>query len=153
MLYKKYNFPCSLLSDGVRNSIQYLQLGSCTFRPMAELGPLRSLRSLHLCSLRTTADELGCFISNSPLKLYDCKEINFLKIPCMLQRLSCLSVVACWKLKVIERKAPNLSSIDFSGENIKLSLREALRMKDLRMRCANRRPLCSCRAAIHYAKS
>lgn len=138
-LYKKYNFPCSLLSDGVRNSIQYLQLGSCTFRLMAELGPLRSLRSLHLCSVRTTGDELGCFISNSPaleqLKLYDCKEINFLKIPCMLQRFTCLSVVGCWGLQVIDIKAPNLSSIDVSGENIKLSLREALCMKDLRMRC------------------
>jgi hypothetical protein len=124
---------------------------------MAELSPFRSPTSLHLCSVRITGDELGCLLSNSPalkqLKLNDCKEIIFLKIPCMLQRLSCLSVVACWKLKVIERKAPNLSSIDFSGENIKLSLREALRMKDLRMRCANRRPLCSCRAAIHYAKS
>jgi hypothetical protein len=36
---------------------------------------------------------------------------------------------------VIDIKAPNLSSIDVSGENIKLSLREALCMKDLRMRC------------------
>lgn len=27
-----YNFPCSLLSDGVRNSIRYLDLGVCSFR-------------------------------------------------------------------------------------------------------------------------
>ncbi|VAH16764.1 hypothetical protein VPH35_008273 [Triticum aestivum] len=137
VLYKKYNFPCSLLSDGVRNSIRYLELRRSAFRPMAELGPLRSLTSLHLCSVRITGDEVGCFLSNSPaleqLELYDCKEIIFLKIPCMLQRLRCLSVFSCWMLQLIECKAPNLSSIYASGENIKLSLSEALCMKELCM--------------------
>lgn len=136
-LYKRYNFPCSLLSDGVRNSIRYLELRRSAFRPMAELGPLRSLTTLHLCSVRITGDEVGCFLSNSPaleqLKLYDCKEIIFLKIPCMLQRLRCLSVFSCWMLQLIECKAPNLSNIYASGENIKLSLSEALCMKDLCM--------------------
>lgn len=76
--------------------------------------------------------------SNSP--------IIFLKIPCMLQRLSCLSVVDCWMLEVIESKSSNLSSIcvNGNGENIKLSLGEALRMKDLRMSYTN---------AIYYARA
>jgi hypothetical protein len=45
ILYKKYNFPCSILSHGVRNSIRSLELGLCAFHPTPELGPLRSLRA------------------------------------------------------------------------------------------------------------
>uniref|UniRef100_A0A452YL29 At1g61320/AtMIF1 LRR domain-containing protein n=1 Tax=Aegilops tauschii subsp. strangulata TaxID=200361 RepID=A0A452YL29_AEGTS len=45
----------------------------------------------------------------------------------------CLSVFSCWMLQLIECKAPNLSNIYASGENIKLSLSEALCMKDLCM--------------------
>uniref|UniRef100_A0A452YL40 F-box domain-containing protein n=1 Tax=Aegilops tauschii subsp. strangulata TaxID=200361 RepID=A0A452YL40_AEGTS len=129
----------SWLQFAVTPGIEELTLGlyKSAFRPMAELGPLRSLTTLHLCSVRITGDEVGCFLSNSPaleqLKLYDCKEIIFLKIPCMLQRLRCLSVFSCWMLQLIECKAPNLSNIYASGENIKLSLSEALCMKDLCM--------------------
>ncbi|CAL4996360.1 unnamed protein product [Urochloa decumbens] len=46
----EYNVPCTLLSDGVRNSIRSLELSLCTFHPTAELGPLRKLTSLRLHS-------------------------------------------------------------------------------------------------------
>lgn len=39
----EYNFPCSVLSSGIRSSIRYLKLGYCAFRPTAELGTLRNL--------------------------------------------------------------------------------------------------------------
>ena len=85
---KKYKFPVSLLSDGVRNSLRYLELGSCTFHPTSELGPLRSLTSLHLSDVRIRGDELQGFISNSlaleTLELIECKGIGCLIIPCKL---------------------------------------------------------------------
>uniref|UniRef100_A0A452YKW8 At1g61320/AtMIF1 LRR domain-containing protein n=1 Tax=Aegilops tauschii subsp. strangulata TaxID=200361 RepID=A0A452YKW8_AEGTS len=97
----------SWLQFAVTPGIEELTLGlyKSAFRPMAELGPLRSLTTLHLCSVRITGDE----------------------------RLRCLSVFSCWMLQLIECKAPNLSNIYASGENIKLSLSEALCMKDLCM--------------------
>uniref|UniRef100_A0A0A9GDM3 F-box domain-containing protein n=1 Tax=Arundo donax TaxID=35708 RepID=A0A0A9GDM3_ARUDO len=111
-LYKKYNFPCSLLSDGVRNSIRYLRLSSCAFRPTVDLGPLRCLTSLCLDSVRVTGDELECLLSNSlaleQLDLRSCKEIIVLKIPCMLLQLSSLSVMTCWRLQVIEQSSKSL---------------------------------------------
>lgn len=92
-LYKKYNFSCLLFSDGVRNSIRDLQLDTCVFRPTPELGPLRRLTSLNLSSVRITGDESECLLSNSlaleQLELYSCKEIIFLKIPCVLQLPDC----------------------------------------------------------------
>uniref|UniRef100_A0ACD5TBF9 Uncharacterized protein n=1 Tax=Avena sativa TaxID=4498 RepID=A0ACD5TBF9_AVESA len=47
-----YNFPCSLLSVNVRNSLRYLKLRHCAFHPTVELSPLRSLTSMHLCCFR-----------------------------------------------------------------------------------------------------
>jgi hypothetical protein len=92
----KHNLTCSVLSAGVRNSIRSLQLDSCIFRPTAELGPLRSLTSLRLCSVCIMGDELECLLSNSlaleRLDLKDCKEIVSLKIPSVLQQLSYLLV-------------------------------------------------------------
>ncbi|GJN05629.1 hypothetical protein PR202_ga23276 [Eleusine coracana subsp. coracana] len=146
-LYKKYNFPCSVFSDPVRNSIRHLQLSSCTFRPTAKFGPLKSLTSLHLHSVHITGDEIECLLSNTialeQLQLDCCKEITILKIPCVLQQFRCLSVAECWSLQVIQSNAPNLSSIDFSGE-IKLVLGEALKMKHLCMDCSD---------VIFYARS
>ncbi|XP_025804220.1 uncharacterized protein LOC112883178 isoform X2 [Panicum hallii] len=137
MLYKKYNFPCSLFSDGVRKSIRDLQLHTCVFRPTSELGPLRRLTSLGLSSVRITGDELECLLFNSlaleQLDLYSCKEIIFLKIPCVLQQLSHLTVVGCYRLQVIECKAPNLSYMEYSGEKVNLSLVHSLKMKRLDM--------------------
>ncbi|CAD6246378.1 unnamed protein product [Miscanthus lutarioriparius] len=104
-----YNISCSLLSDGVRNSIRHLQLGFCFFRPTAGFGPLINLTRVVLCSVRISGDELECFLSKSPaleqLKLHDCKEIICLKIPSVLQQLYCLEVSDCWNLPVIESKA------------------------------------------------
>ncbi|KAL6637129.1 hypothetical protein ACP70R_024701 [Stipagrostis hirtigluma subsp. patula] len=148
---KKYLIPCSLFSDGVRKSIQYLNLSFCAFRPTAELGPLRKLTSLCLCSVHISGDELECFLCNSPaleqLDLSDCKEIICLKIPCELQQLRCLKV-NCWWLRAIESKAQNLSSFILRGHRhrVKLSLGETLQMKDL---CMSRKNLiCYARAKL-----
>jgi hypothetical protein len=125
---KEYMFPCSLLSDGVRNSIRYLDLFRCTFSPTAELGPLRSLTSLHLSQVRITGDELQCLLSNSlaleKLKLSNCRGII------------CLIIFSCMRLKLIESRAPNLSTLDLHGKP-KLSLGEALQLKNLRMDQSN----------------
>ncbi|BAF25508.1 putative F-box/LRR-repeat protein At3g59160 [Oryza sativa Japonica Group] len=81
----EYSFPCSLLSDGNGNSIQYLHLSRCAIRPTADLGCLRTLTTLHLYSVRITGFELEYLLSNSPalewLIMMDCKEIVQLKIP------------------------------------------------------------------------
>ncbi|CAO2164667.1 unnamed protein product [Urochloa humidicola] len=133
---KEYKFPCSLLSDGVRNSIRYIELYHCTFSPTAELGPLQSLTSLDLWQVRITGDELECLLSNSlaleKLNLSQCERIICLRIPCELQRLYRLSISACTRLKLIECKAPNLWSLELWRNPI-LSLGEALQMKNLRM--------------------
>uniref|UniRef100_A0A0E0JPD2 At1g61320/AtMIF1 LRR domain-containing protein n=1 Tax=Oryza punctata TaxID=4537 RepID=A0A0E0JPD2_ORYPU len=143
----RYNFPCALLSDGVRNSIRYLELGFCIFRPTAELGPLGSLTKLHLQHVRITGDELECLLSNSlaleQLVLIQCKEIICLRIPCVLQRFSCLRVLHCVRLKLIESKVPNLSTLDLSGK-AELSLGETLQIKNLSMHHPN---------AVCYARS
>jgi hypothetical protein len=50
-----------------------------------------------------------------------------------MQRLSYLEVSECYKLKLIENKAPNISSFDFAGGEIQLSLGEALQVKKLKL--------------------
>ncbi|KAG2544986.1 hypothetical protein PVAP13_9KG399249 [Panicum virgatum] len=55
---RKYNFPCSLLSDGVQNSLRYLKLRFCAFHPTSKLGPFRSLTSLHLFLVSIKWEEL-----------------------------------------------------------------------------------------------
>uniref|UniRef100_A0A0A9DJ19 F-box domain-containing protein n=1 Tax=Arundo donax TaxID=35708 RepID=A0A0A9DJ19_ARUDO len=145
---KVYNFPCSLLSDGIENSIRYLKLRNCALRPTAELGPLRSLVSLHLCFVSITGAELECLLSNSlaleQLDLTHCVEIICLRIPCALQQLSSLSVFECSNLRMLESKAPNLSSFFFRGYRVKLSLVETLQMKKLNMCRTN---------LVHYARA
>jgi len=132
-----YNVPCKLLSDGVRNSIQCLQLSFCAFHPTAELGPLRKLTSLCLGSVSISGDELEYFLSNSPalkqLDLSGCQEIVCLKIPCVLLQLHCLKVSYCSKLRVIESKARNLFSFILLGQRVKVSLGETMQMKKLCM--------------------
>ncbi|CAL5073500.1 unnamed protein product [Urochloa decumbens] len=146
----KYNFPCSLLSGKSGNSIQYIRLSSCAFRPTISLGCLRSLKRLHLYSVGITGDELGCLLSNSSalerLEVLLCSEILCLKLPRLLQRLSYLEVVSCDSLQVIESEAPSLSSCSFSGHRhhlVQLSLGEALQVKKLEM---------SCFSAVCYAR-
>lgn len=134
-----YNFPCSLLSNGSGNSIQYLCLADCALRPTAGLGCLRSLTRLHMFSVRITGDELWCLLSNSPalvdLKLKHCDEIFSLKIPSLLQRLRFLNVIDCDKLQVVKSNAPNLSTFDFYGFIGQISLGDSLQVKTLRMIC------------------
>lgn len=145
---RKYNVPSSLFSDGFRNSIRYLELGFCTFRPTAELAPLRSLTSLHLCTLRITGDELECLLSKAlaleQLVIAECKEIIFLKIPCVLQQLSYLDVYGCWRLQAVESKAPNLSNCFLSGEFRKVWLGETSRVKKLTLLRPN---------SVYYARA
>jgi hypothetical protein len=132
----KYNFPCSLLSDGIRNSIRYLDLGFCAFHPTTELGSLRSLTTICLHYVHITGVELECLLSNSlaleQLELCNCKEIICLKITCVMQKCSCLRIHGCWRLQVIESKAPNLSSLYLSG-NVNLSLGDTSQLKNLSM--------------------
>ncbi|RLN05087.1 hypothetical protein C2845_PM13G01020 [Panicum miliaceum] len=133
---RKYSFPCSVLSNGTGNSIRHLELDHCAFHPTAESGTFRNLASLNLRSVHITGDELECFLSNSlaleRLDLGDCNKIVSLKIPCLLQNFTWLSAIGCWRLRVIESKAPNLSRLSFNG-NVKLSLREPLKMKSISM--------------------
>ncbi|WVZ64894.1 hypothetical protein U9M48_014344 [Paspalum notatum var. saurae] len=124
----------------VRNSIRDLEIVSCAFRPTTELGPFRSLANLILCYVHITSDELECLLSNShaleKLELFNCKEIRFLEIPCVLQQLSCLRIQECRRLQVIENKAPKLSRVYFSTRrNAELLLGEATQMKKLTMYC------------------
>ncbi|WVZ64893.1 hypothetical protein U9M48_014343 [Paspalum notatum var. saurae] len=93
----------SWLQFAVRNSIRDLEIVNCAFRPTTEvLGPFRSLANLLLHYVHITSDELECLLSNShaleKLDLFYCNEIRFLKIPCELQQLSCLSIEACRRL-------------------------------------------------------
>uniref|UniRef100_A0A0E0B4X6 Uncharacterized protein n=1 Tax=Oryza glumipatula TaxID=40148 RepID=A0A0E0B4X6_9ORYZ len=135
---QKYNFPCSLLSDGMADSIRILDLGHCAFCPTIEPGSWRSLKRLCLSFVRITEDELGCLLLNSlaleGMELRHCNEIVSLKIPCTLQQLSYITVSECSRVRVIENKAPNVSSFYFTGNKVKLSLGEWLQVKKLNMR-------------------
>uniref|UniRef100_A0A0E0M2Z7 F-box domain-containing protein n=1 Tax=Oryza punctata TaxID=4537 RepID=A0A0E0M2Z7_ORYPU len=131
----EYSFPCSLLSGGSGRSLQHLELVSCTFSPMAGLGCSRNLTKLHLHSVLITNDELACFLSESfalkHLDLYDCREIVYLKIPCLLEQLRYLDVSSCNNLQMIETKAPNLSSLRYSGDLVEISLGQSSQVKTL----------------------
>ncbi|KAJ1264377.1 hypothetical protein BS78_09G258700 [Paspalum vaginatum] len=145
---RRYSFPCSLLSDGVRNSIRYLKLGFCAFHPTVELGPMRCLTSLYLHDVHVMGDELECLISNSlaleELDLYGCHEIVFLKIPCGLQRLSFVGVMSCCGVQMIECKAPNLSRLDHDSTKTRLLLGEASQLKDFTLYDRN---------SVYYARA
>jgi hypothetical protein len=133
----KYNFPCSLLSNGSGDSIQYLHLSNCSFHPTVTLGGLRSLTRLYLCCVRITENELSCFLSHSlaleQLEIRYCNRIVCLKVPCLLQRLISLKVFGCDNLKLIENEAPNVSMFAFQGDKTQLKLGETLQMKSLCM--------------------
>lgn len=131
-----YSFPCPLLSDQCGHSIRYLHLGGCVFRPLVRLSCFSSLVNLLLYNVRINEDELAVLLSScSALEQFGFghnNEITCLKIPCMLQRLKDLRVVACNKLRAIESKAPNLSTLCF-GKRVQLSLGESLQLKKLVM--------------------
>ena len=136
-----YTFPCSRLFGQNGSSLRYLHLNYCTFRPTVGFGFLRSLTKLYLRNVRITGGELGCLLSNSlalqRLELRYCSEIICLKIPCVLERLSCLTVSACNALQIVESNAPNLSTFNFDGDIVQRSLRQPLQVKDLYMICPN----------------
>ncbi|CAM0951840.1 unnamed protein product [Alopecurus aequalis] len=129
-----YNFPCSFLFNGSGNSIRHLNLSRCDFHPMAGLG---CLTRLHLLRVHITGDELGQLLSNSfameEMKLMQCNNIISLKIPCLLHRLNCLTVVGCRGLQVIENKAPNVRVVDINGIFEKLRVGDLLQVKELKM--------------------
>ncbi|KAL6638845.1 hypothetical protein ACP70R_023481 [Stipagrostis hirtigluma subsp. patula] len=125
MLFKvkqMYKLRFSLLSNGVRDSIQKLQLGFCAFHPTAELGPFRSLINLHL---------------HSRLELMWCSQIICVNIPCVLLHLSSLKVFGWERLKPIESKAPNLSNLSLHGNQVKLILGETLKLQSVDMSHSN----------------
>jgi hypothetical protein len=133
-----YDFPCSLLSDGSGSSIRLLDLYCCTFHPTAEIGCFQSLTRLHLEYVRITGDELGCVFSASFalewLKLRLCRHIKYMKLPCVLQRLTYVEVRGCSRLRVIENKAPNLHSLHIfyqAYHPIQLSFGESSLVKNL----------------------
>ncbi|KAG0522288.1 hypothetical protein BDA96_07G024300 [Sorghum bicolor] len=135
-VYGNYNFPCALLSGGTRGTLRYLSLASCQFHPTVRIGCLTSLTTLNLTFVHIEADELWCLLSSSPnlerFELRHCDSIVFLKIPC-LQQLNYLEVVCSSnRLRAIESKAPNLSSVKFVGDlRIPLSLENTNRIKIL----------------------
>ncbi|CAM0907136.1 unnamed protein product [Alopecurus aequalis] len=129
-----YKLPCWLLSDRIRNSIRCLKLQRCIFCPTVKLGPFRSLAMLRFSKVLITGHKLGYLLSNSPalewLDLNSCDELDCLKIPCQLQRLSYLRVSSCPRLYVIEIKAPNLRVFNLDAQRvIKLSFGVSLKLK------------------------
>ncbi|WVZ95498.1 hypothetical protein U9M48_041254 [Paspalum notatum var. saurae] len=120
---RKYNFPCSLLSDGVRNSIRYLEIGFW--------------------------GELECLLSNAlsleQLAFTNCMEITHLKIPCQL---ACLDITAWQRLQVIENKAPNVSSFCLYGKISKVLLGDTLHMKNVTLGRSN--AVCYARAELPF---
>ncbi|CAL5029669.1 unnamed protein product [Urochloa decumbens] len=122
---EEYNFPWSILHNGCGNSICYLNLTYCAFRPTIGFDCLRSLTKLDLYQVCITGDELGCLISNAfaleQLRLRVCSELICLKIPFWLERLSCLDLIWCEKLQVIECAAPNLSTFNIVGDPVQMS--------------------------------
>uniref|UniRef100_A0ACD5Y3J7 Uncharacterized protein n=1 Tax=Avena sativa TaxID=4498 RepID=A0ACD5Y3J7_AVESA len=133
-----YNFPCS--PSGSENSIKYLQLAGCAFRPTAGFDCWRRLTKLWLIDVLITGDELESLLSNSFtlewMVLLHCSAIVCVKIPCQLQRLSFLRVGQCRKLQEIESNAPNISTFHFFGNLVKISFRGALQPRDIQMDCS-----------------
>uniref|UniRef100_A0A0D9Z408 F-box domain-containing protein n=1 Tax=Oryza glumipatula TaxID=40148 RepID=A0A0D9Z408_9ORYZ len=134
---EKYNFPCSLLSNGSGDSIQSLRLVHCSFCPTVGLVSLRSLTRLHLSCVRIIDTDIEYLLSNAlaleRLEIKRCGEINRLTIPCLLQRLSFLGVFGCFGLQMLESKAPNLCSFHFEGKQAQFSLEEPVRLKNLKV--------------------
>uniref|UniRef100_A0A453L7D4 At1g61320/AtMIF1 LRR domain-containing protein n=1 Tax=Aegilops tauschii subsp. strangulata TaxID=200361 RepID=A0A453L7D4_AEGTS len=109
---------CSLLFNGGENSIRYLYIAMCAFRPTAGLGCWTKLTRLLLSNVWIADDELEGLLSNCTaiqhLELKNCSEIVFLKIP-LLECLTFLRVSLCINLQVIESDAPNLSTFCLFG--------------------------------------
>ncbi|KAI4988790.1 hypothetical protein ZWY2020_036107 [Hordeum vulgare] len=120
-----YSFPCSLLFNGSENSIRYLDIGICAFRPTVGLGRWRSLTILYPRNVLIADNELEGLLTI----------IVCLKIPCLLRRLRVLRVTVCRNLQMIDNNAPNIFIFDFSGSLVSISLGSALQVKNVRMEC------------------
>uniref|UniRef100_R7W534 At1g61320/AtMIF1 LRR domain-containing protein n=1 Tax=Aegilops tauschii TaxID=37682 RepID=R7W534_AEGTA len=134
-----YSFPYSLLFNGSEDSIRYLDIGLCAFRPTAGLGRWRSLAILSLGNVLIADDELEGLLYNCAalehLALLNCPEIVCLKIPCLLRRLRVLRVSVCRNMQVIDSNAPNISIFHFSGSLVSISFGSALQVKNVHMEC------------------
>ena len=133
----KYRFPCKLFSDEKGCSIQYLCLDACSFHPDLGSCNFRSLKRMHLSSVRINTEEIGSFLPNSialeHLELWHCHEIASLKLPCTLQRLSFLRVGRCDTLEMIQSDAPCLSTFHYEGPILPLSFGDSLQLKDIKI--------------------
>ncbi|VAI34241.1 unnamed protein product [Triticum turgidum subsp. durum] len=128
-----FNFPCMLLSETCQGSMQYLHLANLDLHPTFQLG-LRTLRTLHLCNVHITEDELGCLLTHSfalaHLRLQYCHDIIRLEIPCLLQRLRFLEVLEC-SLQVLEINAPNIFRLRLLDFSVQFLLGKSWKMKNL----------------------
>ncbi|BAD87201.1 hypothetical protein [Oryza sativa Japonica Group] len=137
----RYSFPLSLLCNRSGSSIQYIHLMYCNLRPTVGLGCFTNLTKLFLWFLCITDDELVYLLSKSfaleELDLRYCSEIICLTIPCLLERVGCLTVFECSNLQMINSNAPKVSTFTFSGDPIELSLGESSQVKKLDMSCSD----------------
>ncbi|XP_047079775.1 uncharacterized protein LOC124690431 [Lolium rigidum] len=136
----EYNFPCSLLSSDKGSSLHSIFLAECSLHSVVQVGSMRSLTSVGLSSVHITGEELCCFLSNSCsleyLCLSQCDDITSLKIPCVLLRFNVLDVTSCKLLEMIENNAPRLSTFNYNGRVIHISLGASLQVSKLGMACA-----------------
>ncbi|XBH92827.1 hypothetical protein VPH35_083875 [Triticum aestivum] len=143
-----YDFPCSVLLNGSGKSIRHLYLNRCAFHPTAGLG---CLTRLQLYQVHITGDELGHLLSNSlameDLNLNRCDNIICLKIPSLLHRFNCLTVLCCIALEVIENKAPNVCIVYIDSALEKPPVGDLLQVKELHMLDVDESNL------VHYACS
>lgn len=136
----KYNFPGSLLSPEAAHSIQYFHITSCAFHSIGRVGCFSGLKTVCLHDVGITGEELYLLMSNSflseHLDLESCYDIHCLKIPHFLSKLKILEVQCCKMLQMIECSAPNLSTFNYDGPPIHMSLGGSLQVKKMQMTCA-----------------
>ncbi|TVT98475.1 hypothetical protein EJB05_56240, partial [Eragrostis curvula] len=129
-----FNFSCLLLSRAA-NSLQYLSLSFCVFRPTPKVGCLRNLKRLSLRHVHITENELECFLSRTisleDLEVYRCDMVTFLKVPSHLQQLSILRVFLCRRLNMIEIYAPKVSTFVFTGPTIEILVNDMSQLKNV----------------------
>jgi hypothetical protein len=131
-----YWFPYSVLFDDTTTSpIQSLYLSRCIFHPTETLGCFGRLKSLDLIHVLISEEGLQQFLSKSSglerLQIHTCSRIISLKIPCALQKLKFLTVIALHKMQVVQIGAPNLSSFHYHGCPLEISISDPSQLKDV----------------------
>jgi hypothetical protein len=133
----KYNFQDSLLSRERAHSVQYFHLSGCRFHSVVKVGCLSSLKTVHLHDVGITEEELCLLLSNSfaleHLDLESCYDIRCLRISHLLSKLNRLEVQSCEMLQMIECSAPNVSTFNYDGPTIPISLGGSLQVKKMQM--------------------